>query len=189
MPREQINYPNNTMPDTKPGDTAAPPQIQWAAPALITTTAELDSLPDGAWVIGCENAVIVLQKVRDKLWNAYSAPRASTGETPTPYTPDTIIQRFRMVWRLVTPQTSRCTDDPAISIGWRSDTAGNGHVQLEFNAEVAYFERVALWQESWSLNEGPPRTSVFSPVLDRAELNKMIRTLRRARNAAYGDDA
>lgn len=71
--------------------------------------------------------------------------------------------------------------EPALHVNWHPAPAG--HVQVAFEADPSYL-KIALE----SPNEENGRTSMYSPVLERAEINKLIRVLRRARDAAYGRD-
>jgi hypothetical protein len=73
--------------------------------------------------------------------------------------------------------------DSALHVGWHADVDGGGHVQVALESDLSYL-RMALD----SPNETEGRTSMYTPVLNRAELNKLIRTLKRARDAAYGRD-
>jgi hypothetical protein len=71
--------------------------------------------------------------------------------------------------------------DPALHVSWHQAPAG--HVQVAFEADPSYL-KIALE----SPNEDNGRTSMYSPVLERVEINKLIRALRRARDQAYGRD-
>ena len=74
--------------------------------------------------------------------------------------------------------------DSAVHVGWHADgEGGNGHVQMALESDLSYL-RMALE----SPNEPEGRTSMYSPVLNRAEINRLIKMLRRARDAAYGRD-
>jgi hypothetical protein len=78
-----------------------------------------------------------------------------------------------------TPATVVQPADPALHVNW--STAG--HVQVAFEADPSYL-KIALDAP----NEADGRTSMYSPVLERGEINKLIRVLRRARDQAYGRD-
>ncbi len=78
------------------------------------------------------------------------------------------------------------TIDPELHVSWMPDM----HVQLALVADPKYFAFCAD-----SVNEGSifsteehKRSSAWTPVLKRQELNKLIRVLRRARDSAYGKD-
>lgn len=73
--------------------------------------------------------------------------------------------------------------DPTVHVVWMPAARG-GHVQVALEVEQAYAELVLQHPNG----ESPSTTYLYSPPLDRADLNKMIRTLRQARDAAYGRD-
>lgn len=66
--------------------------------------------------------------------------------------------------------------DPIVQVAWADKT-----VQIGFEADPGLF---ALAAESGALS-----TALYSPGLTRAETNRMIRALRRARDKAFGVDA
>jgi hypothetical protein len=74
--------------------------------------------------------------------------------------------------------------DPALHVVWTRDHA---HVQVGFE-----FDRAVMKEhlghasgEDWI---GADRAVFYTGNLNREEINNAIRTLRRARNAAYGAD-
>lgn len=72
---------------------------------------------------------------------------------------------------------------PTIEVHWMpEETATGGWVQLQ--AKVDYSD-LKERLESSQTNE----ISLPIPPLDRGQINLLIRTLRRARDAAYGSDA
>jgi hypothetical protein len=73
--------------------------------------------------------------------------------------------------------------DSALHVGWQAGSDAIGHVQVALESDLSYL-RMALD----SPNEADGRTSMYSPVLTRIEINRMIKMLRRARDAAYGKD-
>lgn len=73
--------------------------------------------------------------------------------------------------------------ESALHVSWHPDRNGVGIVQIAVEADPNYL-RMAVD----SPNELDGRTSVYTPVLERAELNKLIRVLKRARDQAYGRD-
>jgi hypothetical protein len=75
--------------------------------------------------------------------------------------------------------------DPALHVSWASgDLDGeHGHVQVAFEADPSYL-RMAIDNP----NEQADRTSMYTPVLTRSEINRLIRVLKRARDSAYGKD-
>lgn len=85
----------------------------------------------------------------------------------------------------IVEQSSETHTDAAIHVQWlrgaEHDTPG--HVQIAFEADPSYLKIVVA-----EPNELDGRTSAYSPVLSRAEINKMIQVLRKARDQAYGRD-
>jgi hypothetical protein len=76
------------------------------------------------------------------------------------------------------------TIEPEVYVRWTPDS----FVQLS----MAHYETVP-WSTLRADDFGnpsswPASSDTFSGVLDRPEINKLIRTLRRARDAAYGRD-
>lgn len=69
--------------------------------------------------------------------------------------------------------------NPALHVCWMPDM----HVQVAFEADPSYLH-VALG----AVNEPDGRTSMYTDVLTRTEINRLIKMLRRARDAAYGRD-
>lgn len=74
--------------------------------------------------------------------------------------------------------------DPTIHVNWLNSPEGGGHVQVMLEAPVSY---VKMALESPNGDEADT-TQLWSPVLDRSEINRMIRALRNARDKAYGRD-
>jgi hypothetical protein len=72
----------------------------------------------------------------------------------------------------------------AIHVGWNRA----GWVQLSLEADPSYFRFVADNPDGAPFDDGSQGTSAYSPVLNRVEINKLIRALRRARDQAYGRD-
>jgi len=58
----------------------------------------------------------------------------------------------------------------------------DGWVQVGFEVDVAYAQRVADTPNG----RNDRRTYVYSPVLHRRDVNKLIKTLKKARDRAYG---
>jgi hypothetical protein len=79
-------------------------------------------------------------------------------------------------------------NEPTINVGWLASPDGAGWVQVHMEADPAYFRFVADNPDGPPLDDGSKRTSAYSPVLNRDEINKLIRVLRRARDQAYGRD-
>lgn len=70
--------------------------------------------------------------------------------------------------------------DPEIRIVWNRES----YVQLEFEADVSFFDSLAKSENGPDVS----RISAYTPSLTREEINRFIRVLRRARDAAYGKD-
>jgi len=71
-----------------------------------------------------------------------------------------------------------------LHVTWSPADKG-AHVQVALEVEQGY-AKMALEHPN---GEQPTTTYLYSPALDRAQLNKMITALRRARDQAYGKDA
>ncbi|ACU71773.1 hypothetical protein Caci_2864 [Catenulispora acidiphila DSM 44928] len=83
--------------------------------------------------------------------------------------------------------------EPIVNVRWHA--AGDdkiGNVQVSLQAPIAAWtqmgdelrkaeEKAVGWEEGWM-------PEAYSPSLSRSELNRLIRTLRRARDQAYGRD-
>lgn len=74
--------------------------------------------------------------------------------------------------------------DPALHVHWQQalDFAP-GHVQVSVEMAAGHFKARAA-----HLDDSVKSTSIFTPALSRAEINKLIRVLRSARDKAYGRD-
>ena len=83
------------------------------------------------------------------------------------------------------PPGSSVHPDPALHVHWQPANVeyGTGHVQLSVEMEADFFRARAA-----NLHESVTSTSIFTPALTRAEINKLIRSLRVARDKAYGRD-
>lgn len=68
---------------------------------------------------------------------------------------------------------------PTVQVGWTRD----GWVQVSVEGDPSYFQFAAN-----APDPGDGRCTVYSDSLDREELNKLIRVLRRARDQAFGRD-
>lgn len=85
-----------------------------------------------------------------------------------------------------TPDSVEMREDPLVNVNWRNSPDGAGHVQVSLDLPTGYL-RMATESLNGDLVSGS--ALVWSPVLDRHDINRMIRALRRARDAAYGADA
>lgn len=80
------------------------------------------------------------------------------------------------------PEGSMLIERPSIDVTWNRE---GGWVQIGFEAPRAW------WDDFYASYQGSAEQHHFnawSEVFDRKDLNHMIRTLRRARDAAYGAD-
>lgn len=66
-----------------------------------------------------------------------------------------------------------------VHVGWNRA----GWVQVSLAATRRNFEQVI------EASHGEPEIFLFSEVIERGDLNKLIRALRKARDQAYGSDA
>ena len=81
------------------------------------------------------------------------------------------------------PRTDSAPDDQVQAhVSWLRDS----HVQIGLEC-TAGFLRALLFENGQPLPENKTVT-VFTPVLNRSEINRTIRVLRRARDQAYGAD-
>lgn len=69
---------------------------------------------------------------------------------------------------------------PTLHVGWHKDS----WVQLSIEGDVSYFRFAADSPDG----ETPGRSSVYTEPLGREEINKLIRSLRRARDQVFGRD-
>lgn len=82
------------------------------------------------------------------------------------------------------PVDSTLHEQPSLDVMWNRD---GGWVQIGFNAPREWWEDLAeTYDEEHS--PGVQDWSAWTDVLSRQEINHMIRTLRRARDLAYGKD-
>lgn len=78
------------------------------------------------------------------------------------------------------PDGGAIHEEPSLEISWSRD---GQCVQVAFVAPLAWLDAA---QRDLAPNES--HVSLYTEALSRAEINHMIRTLRRARDAAYGSD-
>ncbi len=78
--------------------------------------------------------------------------------------------------------------DPTLHVSWHQHGTGEmpGHVQVALGLPVQYIG--SLMGDYSKAGAVAPSMDVFTPVLSRQDVNKLIRTLRRARDQAYGRD-
>ena len=95
--------------------------------------------------------------------------------TPVEPDPDAAIPQSGVAWA-----------HPQLTVHWQREAAdGPGVVELSLDCPRAYLEYQAR-----TLDAAPELDSlrVFLSPVSRADINGLIRTLRRARDAAYGRD-
>lgn len=79
------------------------------------------------------------------------------------------------------PVASEVSDDVCVSVGWNR----SGWVQVTLETPTKHLAQVLA---SYA-NDNVGDAVVYSETLSREEVNKLIRTLRKARDQAYGSDA
>ena len=71
-------------------------------------------------------------------------------------------------------------ENTTLVVGWNA----TGWVQVGMEVDVAY----ANFAISLPNGKAPQRTVMYTPVLSPAEIDDMIRTLRKAKRKAYGSE-
>lgn len=74
----------------------------------------------------------------------------------------------------------RADEEPSLHVNWDND---HGLVQVSLNMTT---ERIKRWAEH--LTDHVSHSAFYTPALTRGEINTLIRTLRTARDKAYGRD-
>lgn len=72
------------------------------------------------------------------------------------------------------------TRDAQVQVGWHKDS----WVQVSIEADRSYLRFAADSPDA----DTSARSTVYTPPLDRDEINKLIRVLRRARDQVFGRD-
>lgn len=80
------------------------------------------------------------------------------------------------------PPGTVITEDPSLEVAWTRDMA---HVQVAIDMPRELWIQIA---QDLSTDDRVSRKAIYTGVLTRQEINHTIRTLRRARDAAYGSD-
>jgi hypothetical protein len=75
-------------------------------------------------------------------------------------------------------------DGSVVQVGWHKDS----WVQVSIEADVTYLRFAADTPDAEPNTSDSQRSTVYSPPLERDELNNLIRVLRRARDQAFGRD-
>jgi len=83
---------------------------------------------------------------------------------------------------LPAPEGGSSHTTPQVELNWSRE-----HEHVQVSIEFAREDWIAIAKE---LEDAPEvsRKAIFSPGLSRYQINKLIRTLRRARDAAFGVD-
>lgn len=84
---------------------------------------------------------------------------------------------------LSVPDTVHRYEDPELAVSW-SNLEASEHVQVYLDTPVTYLRSLA----DHVGDEARQRSKVWSVGLSRAEVNHLIRVLRRARNQVFGVD-
>lgn len=80
------------------------------------------------------------------------------------------------------PPGSVLYEEPSFDVTWNRD---GGWVQLAFDAPRRWWDGFI---KSYANSPEQTHFPAYTEVLSRREINDLIRTLRRARDAAYGSD-
>lgn len=84
------------------------------------------------------------------------------------------------------PETATTSVMPSLDLYWNRNL---GEVQLSFAAPKEWFRSALLPDLLGDAVPADRELAVYSEPLSRGQINHMIRTLRRARDAAFGADA
>ena len=83
------------------------------------------------------------------------------------------------------PESSHTTMiEPELHVHW-SPAAAGGHVQMSLEVDVEWATRLV----DDAAADDRSRITIYAGVLTRAEINRAITILRRARDRAYGKDS
>lgn len=74
-------------------------------------------------------------------------------------------------------------EEPSLEVSWNRD---GSWVQVAYVAPTDWWDR--FMADDPNGVHGPKYRTAYTDVLTRQEINNLIRTLRRARDAAYGSD-
>jgi hypothetical protein len=101
-----------------------------------------------------------------------SYPPSDDGKTYKPYIPGVDVLKPDQVLR----------EEPSLDVHWNRD---GEYVQIAIDAPTDW------WKRFWDSHKDDKEVIAFSAFTDRLtrrEINDLIKTLRRARDAAYGAD-
>lgn len=74
--------------------------------------------------------------------------------------------------------------DPELHVNWHNDgVTGQGFIQVSLNIDTVQLEHLSKRRDGKVSHQ-----AIYTPVLTRSEVNKLIRVLRTARDKAYGRD-
>lgn len=77
--------------------------------------------------------------------------------------------------------------EPIVSVNWLGATGDHdGHAQVSIEVSRKYLEMLA--DRDYDQSSRGMTATVYSGVLARADLNRLVRSSRRARDQAYGRD-
>lgn len=80
------------------------------------------------------------------------------------------------------PSGATITEDVSLDVNWNREA---GWVQVSMSVPIDKWEDINKGREDLS---NPPHVSVYTDTWTRQEINATIKTLRRARDAAFGAD-
>ena len=83
------------------------------------------------------------------------------------------------------PEGAEVFADPALHVNWQPSGMdfGGAHVQVSLQMPAGFLKARAAGIDADVID-----TWIYTPVLDRHDINKLIRVLRTARDKAYGRD-
>lgn len=79
--------------------------------------------------------------------------------------------------------------DPIVNVNWLKSDVGAGHVQISLDVPMSMMYEAADANRAAVGDAVASSSLVWTPPLERDEINKMIRVLRHARDQALGADA
>lgn len=79
--------------------------------------------------------------------------------------------------------------DPIVNVNWLKSDVGTGHVQISIDVPMAAMYEATDTNRAATGDAVASSSLVWTPPLERDEINKMIRALRHARDQALGADA
>lgn len=116
---------------------------------------------------------VIEQEGATEATDVYGEPIGLKAHRARPYQPGEILAEGETL-----------EEQPSVDVTWRREPEGAGWVQVSIEAPTDWWGRFNKSYEDVEVSHW----GVFSEVMTRQEINHMIRTLRRARDAAYGAD-